>query len=151
MTEKSKGYHTKQKARILSYFEAHPHDHFTAAQLVQAMQADGTPIGAATVYRQLERLEQSGLLRRYTLDDRGSACWQYGGAEAKAGTCHAHFHLKCTRCGALIHLDCAHLAEITQHVQKDHGFTIAAERTTFYGICSRCETTDTEEKKGTLV
>ena len=36
MTEKSAGYHTKQKARILSYFEAHPHDHFTAAQLVQA-------------------------------------------------------------------------------------------------------------------
>lgn len=151
MSEKSTGYHTKQKARILSYFEAHPHDHFTAAQLVQAMHADGTPIGAATVYRQLERLEQSGLLRRYTLDDRGSACWQYGGNEAKAGTCHAHFHLKCTECGALIHLDCEHLAEITDHVQKDHGFAIAAERTTFYGICGKCDKADTEEKKGTLV
>lgn len=139
MAEKQTGYQTKQKARILSYFEAHPDRHFTAAELVQAMQTDGTPIGAATVYRQLERLEQGGLLRRYALDDRGSACWQYGGEEAKAGTCHSHFHLKCTMCGVLIHLDCDHLAEITAHVQRDHGFAIAAERTTFYGICRACQ------------
>lgn len=140
MEEKTTGYQTKQKARILSYFETHPDRHFTAAEIVQAMVADGAPIGAATVYRQLDRLEQSGLLRRYITDDRSSACWQYGGEAAKAGTCHAHFHLKCTACGVLIHLDCDHLAEITAHLQNDHGFTVAPERTTFYGICEQCST-----------
>lgn len=138
MVEKASGYQTKQKTRILLYFEAHPDQHFTAAEVVQAMVANGEPIGAATVYRQLDRLEQGGLLRRYVTDDRSSACWQYGGNEAKAGTCHAHFHLKCTQCGVLIHLDCDHLAEITSHLQNHHGFIIAPERTTFYGICEQC-------------
>lgn len=145
--ERQSTYHTKQKARILAYFEENPHRHITAAELIQALSQNGTPIGAATVYRQLERLEQNGLLRRYAADERGSACWQYGGEEAKAGTCHSHFHLKCTECGILIHLDCTHLAELTGHVRADHGFAIAPERTTFYGICSQCSQSDTDSPK----
>ncbi|MBR6107363.1 MAG: transcriptional repressor [Oscillospiraceae bacterium] len=134
-------YQTKQKAQVLAYLEAHAERHVTAAELLHALTAQGTPVGAATVYRQLERLEAQGLVRRYTLDDRGSACWQYGGAEAKAGTCHSHFHLKCTCCGTLIHLDCGHLAGITEHVKQDHGFTIDPARTTFYGLCNACAET----------
>ena len=131
-------YNTKQKAQVLSYLEENAARHITAAELVHALTEHGTPVGAATVYRQLERLEAQGLVRRYTLDDRGSACWQYGGAEAKAGTCHSHFHLKCVQCGVLVHLDCDHLAEITAHVKASHGFTIDPARTTCYGVCDAC-------------
>ena len=131
-------YQTKQKTQILSYLEENATRHVTAGELMHALVERGTPVGAATVYRQLERLEAQGLVRRYTLDDRGSACWQYGGAEAKAGTCHSHFHLKCVCCGILIHLDCEHLTEITEHVKQDHGFQIDPARTTFYGLCDRC-------------
>ena len=131
-------YQTKQKACVLAYLEAHPEQHITAAELVSALNRNGTPVGAATVYRQLERLEKQGLVRRYAMDDGSSACWQFGGEEAKAGTCHAHFHLKCTECGVLIHLDCDHLAAITAHVQEDHGFMIDPARTTFYGLCRAC-------------
>ena len=60
------------------------------------------------------------------------------GLQGKAGTCHSHFHLKCTECGVLIHLDCDHLAAITAHVQEDHGFMIDPARTTFYGLCRAC-------------
>lgn len=132
------GYQTKQKALILAYLETHPERHVTAAELLHALTENGTPMGAATIYRQLEKLEQEGLVRRYSLDDRGSACWQYGGEEARAGTCHSHFHLKCTECGTLIHLDCEHLHEIAHHVENDHGFCIDPSRTVFYGICESC-------------
>ncbi len=131
-------YQTKQKAQVLAYLETHAERHVTAGELMQALNDQGTPVGAATVYRQLERLESQGLVRRYSLDDRGSACWQYGGSEAKAGTCHSHFHLKCICCGVLIHLDCEHLSGITEHVRSDHGFTIDPARTTFYGLCKAC-------------
>lgn len=137
------GYQTKQKTLILSYLESHPEQHITAADLLHALTENGTPMGAATIYRQLEKLEQEGLVRRYSLDDRGSACWQYGGAEAKAGTCHSHFHLKCTECGKLIHLDCDHLHEIAHHVAEDHGFFIDPSRTVFYGICEECRGNET--------
>lgn len=136
MAEKQPGYQTKQKARILSYFEMHPDRHFTAAELVQAMQNDGTPIGAATVYRQLERLEQGGLLRRYALDERGSACWQYA---MHREHCTTHFHLKCTACGMLLHTDCEFLRNIDTHILAHHGFCVDHSRTVLYGLCEQCQ------------
>ena len=142
LMQRKGGYQTKQKTLILSYLESHPDRHITAAELLHALTENGTPMGAATIYRQLEKMEQEGLVRRYSLDDRGSACWQYGGAEAKAGTCHSHFHLKCTECGSLIHLNCDHLREIAHHVEADHGFYIDPSRTVFYGICAKCRGTD---------
>ena len=137
--QRKNSYQTKQKALILEYLETHPERHITAAELLHALTENGTPMGAATIYRQLEKLEQDGLVRRYSLDDRGSACWQYAGEEAKAGTCHSHFHLKCTVCGRLIHLDCSHLHEIAHHVAADHGFQIDPSRTVFYGLCRQCD------------
>ena len=80
------GYQTKQKAQVLRYLEAHSRQHITAAELLIALNTGGVQIGSATVYRQLEKLEAEGLVRRYALDDRGSACWQYAGAEAKPVT-----------------------------------------------------------------
>ena len=130
------GYQTKQKSQILAYFAAHSGDHITAAALLHALNQQGASIGAATVYRQLEKLEAEGLVRRYALDDRGSACWQYTGGENTV--CRHHFHLKCTECGTLFHLDCGHLHEIADHVATEHGFQIDPARTVFYGICDQC-------------
>ena len=132
------GYQTKQKTLVLQYLEAHSTEHITAAELLIALNTGGKPIGSATVYRQLEKLEAEGLVRRYALDDRGSACWQYAGAEAKAGTCRQHFHLKCMVCGTLFLLNCDHLHEISRHVAAEHDFLIDPARTVFYGVCGAC-------------
>ncbi len=139
------GYQTKQKARVLDFLEQHPAQHITAAELLHALTENGTPMGSATVYRQLEKLEAQGLVRRYSLDDRGSACWQYAGAEAQSGGCMNHFHLKCTVCGTLFHLDCDHLHEIASHVAAEHGFCIDPSRTVFYGVCETCANAASEE------
>ena len=95
-----------------------------------------------------EKLEQDGLVRRYSLDDRGSACWQYAGTDGAAGACRHHFHLKCTECGTLFHLNCDHLQEIAAHVASEHGFCIDPARTVFYGICADCAVLN-EQKEGT--
>lgn len=129
-------YQTRQKACLLDYLESNADRHVTAGELIRALDALGTPLSVSTVYRQLERLEFEGLVRRYTIDDRGSACWQYSGGTQ---SCHTHFHLKCTRCSRLFHLDCAHLNEIAAHVAEDHGFQIDPGRTVFYGICADCQ------------
>ena len=96
----------------------------------------------------LEKLEAEGLVRRYALDDRGSACWQYAGTDGAAGACRHHFHLKCTECGTLFHLNCDHLQEIAAHVASEHGFCIDPARTVFYGICADCAVLN-EQKEGT--
>ncbi len=128
------GYQTRQKAQILAYFQAHAAAHLTAAELVQALAENGTPIGSATVYRTLERLEAEGQVRRYTLDERGGACWQYAGQQQ----CQSHFHLKCIECGALFHVDCEYLQGISAHILAHHGFTVDHSRTVFYGLCEHC-------------
>ncbi len=138
-------YHTKQGAQLLDYLKSHAGRHITAAELIRALAENGTPMGAATVYRRLEKLEAQGLVRRFALDDRGSACWQYIDPDAPAVDCHAHFHLKCTACGELYHLDCDHLQEIAAHVAQDHGFAIDPSRTVFYGVCADC--TEKKENK----
>ncbi|MBR4201352.1 MAG: transcriptional repressor [Oscillospiraceae bacterium] len=136
------GYQTKQKMQLLAFFEAHPDRHITAAALLLELKRQGISIGAATIYRQLEKLEAEGLVRRYALDDRGSACWQYTGGQD--GVCRHHFHLKCTECGTLFHLDCGHLNEIAGHVAAEHGFRIDPARTVFYGICEQCRSKSKE-------
>ena len=138
-------YQTKQGAQLLDYLKSHAGRHITAAELIHALAENGTPMGAATVYRRLEKLEAEGLVRRFALDDRGSACWQYIDPDAPAADCHAHFHLKCTACGELYHLDCDHLHEIAAHVAADHGFAIDPSRTVFYGVCADC--TEKKENK----
>ena len=145
--QQKKSYQTKQKTQILEYLESHPERHITAAELLVALAQSGTPIGSATVYRQLERLEAQGLVRRYALDDRGSACWQFAGSSDVHGDCCSHFHLKCTRCGTLFHLDCGHLHGIAAHVESDHGFSIDLSRTVFYGVCAACSSLTEQEEK----
>ena len=139
------GYQTKQKAQILQYFETHPQAHLTAAELTQAMAECGTPIGAATVYRTLERLEAEGRVRRYTLDERGGACWQYVQGQSEDTACHSHFHLKCIECGQLLHVDCEYLQGIGAHILAHHGFTVDHSRTVLYGLCEHCRQKAQEE------
>ena len=131
-------YQTKHKAQLLAFLAQNADRHLTAAEVQLALSGNGTPIGAATVYRQLERLEAEGIVRRYLLDDRGGSCWQYIGDAAQAAQCRTHFHMKCTVCGRLTHLDCGHLHEIAHHVAAEHDFTIDVSRTVFYGICGAC-------------
>ena len=132
------GYQTKQKTEILRFFETHPSAHLSAAELVQMLAENGTPIGAATVYRTLIRLENEGRVRRYTLDERGGACWQFAGVQSEKQQCHAHFHLKCIECGALLHVDCEYLRDIGEHILKHHGFVVDHSRTVLYGLCEEC-------------
>ena len=131
-------YHTRQGSELLQYLEASRGTYLTAAQIRAHFEAQGAPMGMATVYRHMEKLVQEGLARKYTLDAGDSACYEYVGEDGRS-ECAAHFHCKCERCGALIHLDCDELAAIREHLQSHHGFQWNAGRTVFYGLCRRCQ------------
>ena len=84
-----------------------------------------------TVYRQLERLAQQGLVHKAVTDQ--GAYYQYCGHDE--GSC---FLLKCEKCGCIRHLDCSHLGELYQHLEREHHFRIDPRRTLFYGLCESC-------------
>ncbi len=132
---KQGGYKTRQKEKILQYLSTHAGQHVTAQELSRHLEADGTPVGTATIYRYLDALVTDGVLRKYTIDPRTCACYEY---VAPDGACKRHFHLKCMRCERLIHLHCEHLDGLEQHILEHHGFQIDQSKTVLYGLCKEC-------------
>ncbi len=132
---KTSGYKTKQKEQVLQYLTAHPGQHVTAQDLARHLSESGTPVGTATIYRYLDHLVSDGVLRKYTIDSRTGACYEY---LPDYGECHRHFHLKCMKCDMLYHVTCEHLSGLDSHVLEHHGFSIDHSKTVLYGICESC-------------
>lgn len=129
-------YQTRQRSDLLEYLESTRGVHLTAAQIRAYFNEHGSAMGMATIYRQMDKLEEEGLVRKYMLGNGDSACYEYVGGEAL--NCASHFHCKCEQCGALIHLDCEELQSIRMHLLEHHDFEWNAGKTVFYGICARC-------------
>lgn len=132
-------YKTRQKEQILQHLISHTNQHVTAQELSRHLEEEGTPVGMATIYRYLEQLAADGTIRKYTIDSRTCACYEY--LPASAG-CSRHFHLKCMQCGTLFHVTCEHLSGLDSHVLEHHGFRIDHSKTVLYGICSTCGGTE---------
>lgn len=134
--KQNSGYKTKQKEKILKYLTSRPNQHITAQEISVHMSTEGTPIGTATIYRYLDQLVTDGTLRKYTIDSRTGACFEY---LPHAESCGRHFHLKCMKCEKLYHVTCEHLCELEQHILEHHGFRIDQSKTVLYGICESCQ------------
>ena len=132
-----RSYNTKQRDKIAHCLGAFGDRHFTAADVAARLAAEGYTVGQATVDRFLERLAQKGALRKYVVDGTTAACYQNNDRETRED-CHEHFHLKCEKCGRLIHVECRELAKIASHMEEGHGFVIDRKKTVFYGLCEGC-------------
>ena len=132
---RSVNYKTRQQKAILEYIASLKDTHVTAAQIAEHFGKENIPIGRTTIYRHLDKLTESGLLRRYITDGISGACYQH--IEDK-GDCKAHLHLKCENCGKLQHLDCDLLDDIQRHVMDEHSFRVNAMKTVLYGRCDDC-------------
>ena len=130
-------YKTKQGEEILECLRSMKGTHITACDVCTQLKLKGSTVGAATVYRHLEKLVEHGVVRRFVTDRNMSACFEYiGDDEQCSNNC---FHCICEDCGSLIHINCDDLLEVSGHIETNHGFKIDASRTVFYGICDKCQ------------
>ena len=129
-------YNTRQRDEIMKAIAEFGGEHFTASDVVRRLNDGGSVIGQATVYRTIERLSDSGVLRKYIVDGNTAACYQLSDS---GECCHEHFHLKCEKCGRLIHVRCDELSRIATHIASDHGFSVDFSKTVFYGMCEECK------------
>ena len=136
-------YKTKQREYILAFLQNSAGRHITVAELVRHLQDNETPVGTATVYRTLEQLVEEGIVRKYVLDGKSSACYQFLSGEPHA--CTEHFHLKCLSCGTLFHVQCTFLDEMQAHIAAHHHFQIDHTKTVLYGYCEQCQ--NAQQKK----
>ena len=127
-------YSTRQRDAILSFLKEN-NAHVSASDIVFHLKEQGYKISTATVYRTLDKLVSDGVVRKMMVGDGSGACYQYLDGDG----CSEHFHLKCIKCGRLIHLSCEFLHSLEHHIFEDHGFTVSSGRTVIYGTCAECD------------
>lgn len=132
--KESRAYQTKQRAAILALL-TQCRAHMTADDIVRQLQERGLAVGKSTVYRYLDKLIEQGSVRRYVIEEGMPACYEYC---AEADACSSHYHLKCTQCGRLLHVECETLRELNAHVRQHHGFLVDGSKTVLYGLCAHC-------------
>ncbi len=132
-----KSYNTKQKSEILNFLIKNSGKHFTADEIVSNMSSTGINVGKSTVYRFLEKLTTEQRVRKYEISKNDSACYEYTGNENNSH-CMSHYHLKCTSCDRLFHINCHTLNSINEHILRDHYFTVDNTKTVLYGTCKDC-------------
>ena len=127
-------YSTKQQQAVLQCLAERGGECLTAAALTAQLRQSGSPVGLATVYRQLEKLEQAGLVHKVHTEE--GAFYQYCPLQDRE---HRDcFLLRCERCGRMVHLDCGHLRGLCDHLESEHRFRIDPRRTVLTGVCSAC-------------
>lgn len=136
MAQKSQ-YHTRQHDELLNYLQTVPGRHITVGDVCEHFRCCGKNIGTTTVYRQLEKMVDAGLVTKYILEPGSPACFEYVGEEShiEESVC---YHCKCEQCGRLIHMHCEELPGLRRHIMEHHGFAIDPTRTVFYGLCADC-------------
>ena len=137
-------YRTKQKELLYAFLKAHPEKQYSAKEITALIKEHHADIGESTVYRLIKNLTDEGVLRRFSGKNAKSVVYQFAGQNEH---CHEHFHLKCTDCGELIHLDCELLKSFEKHMGAHHGFSIDPVKTIFYGVCASCG--KSQKKEGT--
>ena len=127
-------YKTKQRETVENCLKNNKNRHLTADEITEILRSAGQDVGRTTVYRTLEKLIQEGRVRRYAAAKGDSACYQYLTDTA----CHEHFHLKCTGCGKLLHIECEQMQKLNSHILSEHKFRVDKLQTVLYGLCEKC-------------
>ena len=107
------------------------HYHFEADELLFKMKEKNVKISRATIYRTLELLVKSGMVRRVHL---GEDHYHY---EYVSGNSH-HDHLICTTCGSVIEFHDPALEARQRDICERKKFTPTFHNLQILGVCDAC-------------
>lgn len=122
---------TKQREAICKMIFA-THKHLRADDLLSKVKAINASIGAATVYRTLDLLCQSGLAQKH---DFGTGYKRY---EHTMNHNH-HDHLVCIRCGKIIEFENSLIESLQNEIASTKQFKPLNHRLEIFGICKLCQ------------
>jgi Fur family ferric uptake transcriptional regulator len=121
---------TEQRVQVAEVLFA-THRHVSVEDILERLQAGRVMIGKATIYRTLDLLVESGLVREH---DFGEGFKRY---EYLAGPAD-HEHLICQSCGKLIEFTSPEIEELQRELARAHNFQPRYHRLEIYGLCEDC-------------
>jgi Fur family ferric uptake transcriptional regulator len=105
----------------------------TAQEIADSLQATGSRVGIASVYRALEALDRIGLVQRVEVGDGGT---RY---EAVIPGGEHHHHVVCDSCGRISAFEDAALERAIDRLADRLGHRVSGHDVLIHGRCSICE------------
>jgi Fur family ferric uptake transcriptional regulator len=104
--------------------------HATPEEVAEKVRSTHPGINLSTVYRNLETLENVGLVLHTHLG--------HGGATYHAAEELTHLHLVCSDCGVIGDAPIESAANFVNTLSDDYGFKTDVTHFAVYGLCSKC-------------
>ena len=128
-------YQTQSRTKILEYLRLNSNRAVRASDISEYLTSLGMKVNITTIYRYLDRLEQDGSIMKYVSQKGAGTLYQL----IEAGhACQEHLHLRCSKCGAVIHLECEFMDELLEHITTHHGFHLDCGGSVLIGVCDKC-------------
>jgi Fur family ferric uptake transcriptional regulator len=109
------------------------HRFHTAQEIHTLLTERGTPVGLATVYRNLQSMVEDGTVDVVRASD--------GQLTYRVCSPGHHHHLFCRKCGRTVEVDLDGVEELLLDAAKSHGFFNISHELELYGVCELCHTT----------
>jgi Fur family ferric uptake transcriptional regulator len=122
---------TRQRDLVAEVVFASP-DHLSVEGIERRLKERGERIGTATVYRSLDVLLASGLIK---VHDFGEGFKRYEAVAGQVG----HGHLICVRCGAVLEFSNEQLERMLPIIADEHDFRHQRHRVEVFGLCHDCQ------------
>ena len=110
-------------------------EHLSVVGIQRRLREQGLRVGTATVYRSLDVLVQSGLVRAH---DFGEGFKRFEALLSPG----QHGHLICSRCGRVTEFSTERFERLLPMVADEHGFQHQTHRVEIRGLCRVCREAD---------
>lgn len=107
-------------------------DHLSVEQIRRRLAERGTRVGLATIYRTVDLLTRSGLVRGH---DFGQGFRRFEPVPTQS----THEHLICERCGSVTEFAHERLERMLPIIADEYGFRPERHRIEIYGVCRDCQ------------
>ena len=120
--------HSRQREMIYQYLLT-TQEHPSAEMVYHALREEVQGLSLATVYRNLNLLEQLGKVRKVTA---------FQGSERYDASCGDHGHFLCQRCGCVRDLGSTNTEVIRSAIALEDGYQLGKLDLTVTGLCPGC-------------
>ncbi|MGE4277543.1 MAG: Fur family transcriptional regulator [Lawsonibacter sp.] len=118
---------------LLAFFKENSGERFSIDQIVARLPQNAR-ISRSAVYRNIDRMEREGLIRKSRLGESRKALYQWM-------DCSKHcqrIHLRCEKCGRIFHMESERDEERLKSVLEHSGFQLDKQTSALPVICKDC-------------
>ena len=126
---------TPQRKEILQIFiDSDEEKHLSAEEVHELLKQKEFDFGLATVYRNVELLNELGILNKVDFGD-GRTRYELSAANPQL---HQHHHLICLKCKKVIEFEDDLMDDLENLISQKSDFKIVNHEVKFFGYCSKC-------------